>query len=70
MTEIQDGHVVIVGSLIQTQIVLQRVLQLADKEKTQAVTNTHIHTKKQNRITALGVKSVIIYATTYMNNSL
>lgn len=33
VTEVQDGDVVIVGSLIQTQVVLQRVLQLREKEK-------------------------------------
>ena len=32
VTEIQDGCVVIVGPLVQTQIILQGVFQLTDKE--------------------------------------
>lgn len=39
VTEIQDGHVVIVGPLVQTQIILQRVFQLTDK--------THTHKKSE-----------------------
>lgn len=33
MTEVQDGHVVVVGSLVQTQVVLQRVFHLREMEK-------------------------------------
>lgn len=32
MTEVQDGDVVVVRSLVQTQVVLQRVFQLKQKE--------------------------------------
>lgn len=32
MTQVQDGGVVVVRSLVQTQVVLQRVFQLTEKE--------------------------------------
>lgn len=33
VTEVQDGHVVVVGSLVQTQVILQRVFHLREMEK-------------------------------------
>lgn len=36
VTEIQDGDVVVVGSLVQTQISLQGVLQLMNEENRHA----------------------------------
>lgn len=45
MTEIEDGDIVIVGPLVQTQIILHRVFQLEEKEnqmKSQVEINTHI----------------------------
>lgn len=32
MTQVQDGGVVVVRSLVQTQVILQRVFQLTEKE--------------------------------------
>lgn len=44
MTEVQDGDVVIVGSLVQTQVILQRVFQLTQKE------NENLQSKREAEV--------------------
>ena len=55
VTEIQDGNIVVVRSLVQTQIVLQRVFQLKDRQthtrtRTRTRTRTHTHTHTHTHI--------------------
>lgn len=56
MTEVQDGHVVVVGSLVQTQVVLQRVFHLREMEKNKKkITATIQITSNRDAEVCLGV---------------